>query len=227
MIKKAGEKMIVIGIDLSGPTNTKDTVVSIFEKVDGALKLRQLISGATDEVILSRIQKEAENHTVFIGIDSPLSYQGGGGDRQADKSLRAYITELGMKSSSIMAPTMNRMAYLTLRGISLTRAIGSMTTRKPVKIVEVHPGAVMGSRLPKELLPHLLSYKKEADSRLHIFQFLQSTDLNALPEEVKETTHAIDSCAAALGAWNWGDPYLEPNWCWKAEPPLHPYDYCC
>ncbi|WP_421384960.1 DUF429 domain-containing protein [Bacillus salacetis] len=219
--------MIVIGIDLSGPSNPKDTVISIFEKVDGTLKLRQLISGATDEAILSRIQKEAENHSVFIGIDSPLSYQDGGGDRKSDENLRSYISKLGMKPSSIMSPTMNRMAYLTLRGISLTRSIESMKTIKPVKIVEVHPGAVMGARIPNDLLPDLLRYKKEKDSLMAIYHFLQSTDLNTLPEEVKETTHAIDSCAAALGAWYWGDPYLEPEWCWKADPPFHPYDFCC
>jgi uncharacterized protein len=224
---KAGESMIVIGIDLSGPSNPKDTVVSIFDKVGGTLKFRQLISGATDEVILSSIQKEAEKQSVFIGLDAPLSYQDGGGDRQADKRLRSYITRLGMNSASIMSPTMNRMAYLTLRGISLTRSVESLRTKNPVKMVEVHPGAVMGTRITQELFPYLLQYKKEKESLLRIFEFLQTTDLNTLPEEVKETTHAIDSCAAALGAWYWGDPYLEPNWCWKAEPPHHPYDFCC
>jgi uncharacterized protein len=219
--------MIVIGIDLSGPSNPQNTAVSIFEKINGTLKFRQLIKGATDEVILCRIRKEAENHSVFIGIDSPLSYQDGGGDRPADKSVRSYITKLGMKPSSIMSPIMNRMAYLTLRGISLTRAIETIETKKPVKIVEVHPGAVMGSRIPAHLLPHLLHYKRNQDSLTEIYHFLQSTDLNALPDEVKETTHAIDACAAALGAWNWGDPYLDPNWHWKAEPPFHPYDFCC
>ncbi|MGM0844781.1 MAG: DUF429 domain-containing protein [Bacillota bacterium] len=219
--------MIVIGIDLSGPSNPKDTVISIFDKVDGSLKFRELISGATDEVILSRVKREAETDSVFIGIDSPLSYQDGGGDRQADKSLRDYIKKLGMKTSSIMSPTMNRMAYLTLRGISLTRTIQLLKTNSPVKIVEVHPGATMGSCISPDLLPHLLLYKKREDSLNYIFHFLQTTDLNSLPEEVKATTHAVDACAAALGAWYWGDPYLEPNWCHKAAPPHHPYDFCC
>jgi uncharacterized protein len=217
----------VIGIDLSGPSNPRDTVVSIFEKMNGSLKFRELISGATDEVILSRIEREAKRDSVFIGIDSPLSYQDGGGDRPADKNLRSYIKGLGMKPSSVMSPTMNRMSYLTLRGISLTRAIGTMNTSNPLRVVEVHPGAVMGSRMPRELFPFLLSYKKDEISLARIFQFLQATDLNVLPAEVLETTHAIDSCAAALGAWYWADPYLEPKWCWTAEPPLHPYDFCC
>ncbi|WP_456271270.1 DUF429 domain-containing protein [Bacillus sp. AK031] len=219
--------MKVIGIDLSGPSNPRDTVVSIFEKAEGSLKFRELISGATDEVILSRIEREAEHDSIFIGIDSPLSYQDGGGDRPSDKDLRSYIKELGMRPSSVMSPTMNRMSYLTLRGISLTRSISSMRTSNPIQVVEVHPGAVMGSRIPSELLSFLLSYKKDEDSLFRIYHFLQTTDLNALPAEVLETTHAIDSCAAALGAWYWADPYLEPNWCWKAEPPLHPYDFCC
>jgi uncharacterized protein len=219
--------MKVIGIDLSGPANPRDTVISIFEKNDGSLNFRELISGATDEVILSRIEREAKQDSVFIGIDSPLSYQDGGGDRPSDKNLRTYIKELGMRPSSVMSPTMNRMAYLTLRGISLTRSISSMDNANPIRVVEVHPGAVMGSRIPQELLSYLLSYKKNEESRNRIYHFLQNTDLNALPAEVLETTHAIDSCAAALGAWNWGDPYLETNWCWKAEPPHHPYDFCC
>ncbi|MGF2615936.1 DUF429 domain-containing protein [Rossellomorea vietnamensis] len=219
--------MIVMGIDLSGPSNPKDTVISIFEKVNGSLKFRQLISGATDEVIISRIKREAENNSVFVGIDSPLSYQDGGGDRQADKRLRAYIKSLGMNTASVMSPTMNRMAYLTLRGIALTRAIGSLETGRPVKIVEVHPGAAMGSRISDELLPHLLQYKRNEDSLKHIFNFLQSTGLNELPEEASSSTHAVDACAAALGAWFWADPYLEPNWCQEAAPPHHPYDFCC
>ncbi|MGD6803752.1 DUF429 domain-containing protein [Rossellomorea aquimaris] len=219
--------MIVMGIDLSGPSNPKDTVISIFEKVNGSLRFRQLISGATDEVILSQIKREVENDSVFVGIDSPLSYQDGGGDREADKSLRAYIKSLGMNTSSVMSPTMNRMAYLTLRGIALTRSIDSLKTDRPIKVVEVHPGAVMGSRIPDELLPHLLEYKRSEDSQKQIFHFLQSTDLNELPNEAGSSTHAIDACAAALGAWHWGDPYLEPNWCQKAVPPHHPFDFCC
>jgi uncharacterized protein len=132
-----------------------------------------------------------------------------------------------MKSGSIMPPTFNRMVYLTLRGIKLTREIGKMKTVNPISIVEVHPGAIIGSRIPREDLKYVLTYKHEVSARTFIRSWLGEQQLKELPAFIDEESHTIDACAAALGAWHWKDPLFEPTWLLPANPPLHPYDYCC
>ena len=32
-----------------------------------------------------------------------------------------------------------------------------------------------------------------------------------IPDEVVQTSHAIDSCAAALASWHWGDRQNNPH----------------
>ncbi|MFP3489293.1 DUF429 domain-containing protein, partial [Staphylococcus sp. SIMBA_130] len=94
--------------------------------------------GATDEKIYEQFRGKKD---VTIGIDAPLSYQPGGGDRPSDRALRQRIVKAGMRSGSIMTPTMTRMVYLKLRGISLSRGLEANA-----HIVEVHPGAAIGLR---------------------------------------------------------------------------------
>jgi uncharacterized protein len=55
-----------------------------------------------------------------------------------------------MKSGSIMPPTLNRMVYLTLRGIKLSREIEKLNAAYSISLVEVHPGAVIGARLSEQ-----------------------------------------------------------------------------
>ncbi|TDL75777.1 DUF429 domain-containing protein [Rhodococcus qingshengii] len=219
--------MRVIGIDLSGPSNHKDTVLSLFEKQDRELKFLKLMSDVSDFEILEEIQTQSKKDEVIIGMDAPLSYEDGGGDRQGDKLLRQFIISLGMKSGSIMPPTLNRMVYLTLRGIKLTREIENMKTFNPISIVEVHPGAAIGSRLPQEDFPYVLKYKQDLSSRCFIRNWLGEQQLTQLPKSIVEESHIIDACAAALSAWHWRDPLFKPKWLLPANPPLHPYDYCC
>lgn len=219
--------MRVIGIDLSGPSNHKNTVLSLFEKQGRHLKFLKLKSGESDLEILEEIQAQSKIDKVVVGIDAPLSYEDGGGDRQGDKQLRQFIIKLGMKSGSIMSPTFNRMAYLTLRGIKLTREIENMKTSNPIFIVEVHPGAVIGSRLPHEDMKYVLNYKQDIAARNFIRNWLGKQQLIGLPAFIEEESHTIDACAAALGAWHWKDSLFEPIWLLPANPPLHPYDYCC
>ncbi|MEH6996520.1 DUF429 domain-containing protein [Neobacillus drentensis] len=219
--------MIVIGIDLSGPSNHKDTVMAVFEMQDGELTFLKLKRNIGDIEILEEIQDQSQKDEVVIGMDAPLSYEDGGGDRLGDKQLRHYIVSLGMKPGSIMPPTFNRMVYLTLRGIKLTREIENLTRNNPISIVEVHPGAVIGSRIPHKDLTYVLMYKQEMASRTYIKKWLGEQLLTKLPSYIDEESHMIDACAAALGAWHWKDPLFEPKWQLPANPPLHPYDYCC
>lgn len=219
--------MIVIGIDLSGPSNHKDTVLTVFERQDGQLKFSKLLNNISDLEILNEIYLQAQVSEVVIGIDAPLSYQDGGGDREGDRLLRKYIISLGMKPGSIMPPTMNRMVYLTLRGIKLSREIERLQTRHPISMVEVHPGAVIGSRISPENMDYVLKYKTSMLPRSFIRDWLGSQNLTGLPQFIEEESHLIDSCAAALGAWHWSEPSLGPKWLFPANLPLHPYDYCC
>lgn len=219
--------MRVIGIDLSGPSNHKDTVLAVFEKQDSQLTFIKLMSNISDLEILNEISSQAQLDEVVIGIDAPLSYQDGGGDREGDRLLRQFIVSLGMKSGSIMPPTFNRMVYLTLRGIKLSSEIGKLEEANPISIVEVHPGAVIGSRLLPEELEYVLNYKKDLSARSFIREWLEKQNLIGLPVGIEEESHKIDACAAALGAWCWKVPALEPKWSFPAKPPLHPFDFCC
>jgi uncharacterized protein len=159
-------------------------------------------------------------------MDAPLSYEDGGGDRLGDKLLRQFIVSLGIPGS-IMPPTFNRMVYLTLRGIKLSREVGNIPSVHPISIVEVHPGAVIGSRFSQEDLDIVLNYKQELSSRSKIRNWLGEQKLTQLPSYIDEESHMIDACAAALGAWHWRDPLLQSKWVLPANPPLHPFDYCC
>lgn len=219
--------MRIIGIDLSGPSNHKDTVLAVFEKQGTELEFIKLMSNIGDLDILEEIKIQSKLDEVVIGMDAPLSYEDGGGDRQGDKLLRQFIISLGMKSGSIMPPTLNRMVYLTLRGIKLTREIENMKTFYPISIVEVHPGAAIGSRLTKEDLHYVLKYKQDLSSRGFIRNWLGEQQLRQLPKSIEEESHTIDACAAALSAWHWRDPLFKPKWLLPANPPLHPFDYCC
>nr|WP_263326843.1 DUF429 domain-containing protein [Neobacillus sp. Marseille-Q6967] len=219
--------MIVIGLDLSGPSNPKDTVLTLFELENGHMQFIKIAQNLNDLQILEEINQQAQIDEVVIGIDAPLSYQDGGGDRQGDKLLRKYIVSLGMRPGSIMPPTYNRMVYLTLRGIKLSREIQNFGAPHPISIAEVHPGAVIGSRLPLKDIGYVLSYKQDRSVRTYIKKWLEEQLLTKLPNMVEEESHTIDACAAALGAWHWRDPAFGPKWILPAQPPLHPYDYCC
>jgi uncharacterized protein len=219
--------MIVIGIDLSGPSNHKDTVLTLFERQDRQLNFIKLLNHVSDLEILNEIYLQAQISEVVIGIDAPLSYQDGGGDRESDRLLRKFIISLGMRSGSIMTPTMTRMVYLTLRGIKLSREIERLQTNHPISLVEVHPGAIIGSRISHENMEYVLKYKTNLIARSFIRDWLGMQNLAGLPLFIEEESHFIDSCAAALGAWHWSDPSIGPKWLFPANLPLHPYDYCC
>ncbi|WP_404470423.1 DUF429 domain-containing protein [Sutcliffiella horikoshii] len=219
--------MIVIGLDLAGPSNHKDTVLTVFKQNENYLTFKKMISNISDEEIINEIIDLSKLDELVIGIDAPLSYQDGGGDRISDKQLRKFIVSFGMKPGSIMPPTFTRMVYLTLRGIKLTREIEKLQTNLPVSIVEVHPGAAMGARVTEKELEYVLTYKQNLSSRKYLKKWFEQQNVIGLPNAVENESHSIDSCAAALAAWHWADEKLEPKWIFTAQPPLHPFDYCC
>lgn len=68
---------------------------------------------------------------------TPLFYQDGGGYRPCDADLRRFLNARGFHRVGVMAPTMTKMVYLTLRGISLVHNLGKIGAQ----VYETHPGA--------------------------------------------------------------------------------------
>lgn len=217
--------MVIVGIDLSGPSNTADTSVVVFRKSGERLRLEEALGGATDKGILDCVSRYAVGSKVVVGVDAPLSYNPGGGLRLSDKSLRKVTRAAGMKVGSVMPPTMNRMAYLTLRGTVVARMLETIDGE--VDIVEVHPGAAMALRDAD--IGDVLDYKNEISARQGLLRWLVAQGLEGVGDGVVGkrdlSAHGVDACAAALAAWKWvgGDAV----WCQRADPPMHPYDFAC
>ena len=104
--------MFYIGVDLSGPSNSQETAMVAFKASKrGFLSACQKLLGADDHDILFSIRRFQLESDIVVGLDAPLSYNIGGGDRPADSELRKKIVTAGLKPGSVMPPTMTRMAY--------------------------------------------------------------------------------------------------------------------
>ena len=214
--------MRVIGIDLSGPRNVADTFVTVFETAGNHLHFMEAIEGADDQKILAAVSSAGKSERLAIGIDAPLSYNPGGGDRDSDRELRRLAFEKG-GGIGILPPTMIRMVYLTLRGLALTRALESLRPQYDVHIVEVHPGACLLLRgAPAK---DAAGFKRRMRARLKLLDWLGTQGLKGLPRAGGVADHFVASCAAALGAWQWSTG--KSVWVHPAAPPWHPYDFAC
>ena len=63
--------------------------------------------------------------------------------RTGDSALQKELIAAGMHPGSVVAPTMNWMCYLTLRGITVARMLTALDAKNPMDVVEVYPGGVM------------------------------------------------------------------------------------
>lgn len=214
--------MIFIGVDLSGPTNYQETAVAWFEKRDNKLLYLNSMVGADDRAIYDLVSEISRTHEIVIGLDAPLSYNIGGGDRDRDAQLRGLVVAAGLASGSVMTPTMTKMSYLTLRGISVARSLELLKPRKPC-IVEVHPGAALALRGGSA--KDIRRLKDDGSARLNILRFLEGQGLEGVGNVGVTSHHLISACAAALSAWAW----VSGNTVWlaQAELPYHPYDFAC
>lgn len=122
---------MIAGIDLSGPSNHKDTSCAL---IDG--EKIEIFSDLSDSDLFTLLQEKKVTH---IGLDAPLSYSETGGYRKSDRELRELLNSHGFKTIGVMAPTFNRMIYLTARGIRLTRLFQNLNACE--EIFEAHPGA--------------------------------------------------------------------------------------
>lgn len=214
--------MFFVGIDLSGPSNSTETAAAAFKASSkGYLTAYKYLQGADDKDICNFVNILLAEGDIVAGIDAPLSYNIGGGDRPADADLRNKIVTAGLRSGSVMTPTMTRMVYLTLRGISLARLL--LALNEKIKIVEVHPGAVMALRgAPAE---DAAAFKINMISRRKLLEWLEKQGLKKAGDIKNPSDHYVAACAAALAAWKW---YQHKSvWIFEAEQPFHPFDYAC
>ncbi len=211
----------MIGIDLSGPRNVADTCVAVFGARQDSLCFIEAIHGADDRQIFELVSNIGTEQQVILGIDAPLSYNPGGGDRPSDRELRRLVLEKGR--AGVMPPTLIRMVYLTLRGIALTRELETLRPQVDLRIAEVHPGACM--LLRGASAADVTAFKRAIPARLRLLNWLKELGLKELPAEPEPADHFVAACAAALGAWHWS--LGKAAWCYPAHPPEHPYDFTC
>jgi predicted nuclease with RNAse H fold len=213
--------MKVIGLDLSGPRNISDTYLVVFQERGAELIFMDVVERADDQCVLRTVSGLGKNEQIVIGMDAPLSYNSGGGDRESDRELRHLVLKKGRVG--IMPPTMIRMVYLTLRGIVLARMLETLKPEPDLRIVEIHPGASM--LLRNAPADEVANFKRQKAARSHLLQWLETQGLKGISQNGDAADHYVAACAAALGAWEWS--LGRPAWSFPARPPDHPYDFAC
>ncbi|MCX7667029.1 MAG: DUF429 domain-containing protein [Gemmataceae bacterium] len=213
---------LVMGIDLSGPSNPEETVLVVFRVQGESLHQVETILRADDSLLWERISAWLLNEDAVLGLDAPLSYQVGGGDRPGDRRLRNAVIAVGLRAGTVMPPTLNRMAYLTLRGIVLSRILSTISPRTP-RIVEVHPSATMALRGAP--IADVVNLKQTPSARRSLLAWLESQGLKGAAKFKQPSDHYVAACAAALAAWEWSRQ--ESVWLEPAQLPFHPFDYAC
>ncbi|MEM9556672.1 MAG: DUF429 domain-containing protein [Acidobacteriota bacterium] len=214
--------MIVVGVDLAGPTRPEHTGLAVARGDAEHMELERLEIGAHDEAIHQAVRAAAaRDDEVVVGLDAPLSVNATGGDRPADRRLRHVVMEAGLPSGTVMAPTMTRMAYLTLRGVLVARLVAPLGAR----VVEVHPSATLVLRGAP--VADVRALKRSSAARARLLAFLEGRGLaGASAHAAREVTdHEVAACAAALGAHRWA--HHRSVWLEAARPPHHPYDFAC
>jgi predicted nuclease with RNAse H fold len=188
----------------------------------GTLRLEGSEASSEDAALFALVCRLAASDAVAVGLDAPLSYNPGGGDRPADASLRRVIVDAGLAPGSVMAPTMTRMAYLALRGVVVARGLHAVAGA-PLRIVEVHPAAAMVLRGAPAGVVRRLKHSGEARHALGVW--LRDQGLRGFAPASDTSSHTLAAAAAALAAWRWS--HARPAWFWPAAPPHHPYDFAC
>jgi len=211
---------IVLGVDLSGPTNTADTAAAWFRATSSELVFQSAADAVSDAALLELVARLSNSNGLIVGLDAPLSYNPGGGDRPGDAQLRRLLVARGLPPGTVMPPTMTRMAYLTLRGIAVARAIERST--ESTHIVDVHPGAAMALRGAP--VDELRAFKRSAEARRTLARWLRGQAVRGLPA-APATDHELAAYACALAAWHWN--FNSSAWSVGASDPLHPYDFAC
>jgi len=218
-------RIVFLGLDLSGPAKPENTVLTWLRRDAEGLRYIGHLCAASDGDIVGELAALTVEDEVILGIDAPLSYKDGGGFRQCDKDLQAALRQKELVHFvHVMSPVFGGMAWLTLRGIVLSRTVELLPEAHRIRIVEVHPGAVLGLRgAPVEALQR---YKKGDRGALQqLKRWLNERGLRGFPESFGRTSHEVDSAAGALAAWQWFAG--GPAWLAEAQPPERPYPFAC
>jgi predicted nuclease with RNAse H fold len=211
----------LLGIDLAGPAAPQRTGVALFAAEGEGMRRLPAGCDGSDEGLRARVAERAEEAPVVVGIDAPLSYQPGGGQREADAELRRVIQARGMHPGSVIPPTAPRMVYVTLRGVALAHALTTIGAAHPVRVVEVHPGAALCLRGAP--LAAIRGFATDTAARGELLQWLGEYGVDGLDPTATESDHDVAACAAALGARDWFAG--RPRWLHPARPPWHPFDF--
>lgn len=211
----------VLGVDLAGPANAADTAAVVALAEGGRLRVEQIATGLDDHGLWALAESLTEPPLAVVGLDAPLSYQSGGGDRPGDRELRQALRARGLPAGTVMPPTLTRMAYLTLRGLAVTRML--LALNPALRICEVHPSGVLSLRGADSKT--LTALKQSSEARLRLLESLEAAGLAGSASLPATSDHLVAAAAAALGTACWA--LGRPLWCWPAEPPWHPHDYVC
>lgn len=215
--------MYVVGVDLSGPANPKNTAMAVFRGDRDCLEYEELVVPATDVVLYEGIRKRLAVDDVCVGLDAPLSYGSKGGQRESDAALRAKVVEAGLPPGSVMPPTAPRMVYLTLRGLAVARGLQLLGGPGQIRVVETHPGAAMA--LGGAPIDAVRAFRDSQEDRDRLVRWLMNQGLRGIECEFVTTDHSIAACAAAWATWRWNQG--QPNWVFRAAVPHHPFDFAC
>lgn len=213
--------LTIVGLSLSGPSTSMDTAVTIGHADADGLTIGDCRIGMSDTAILALARRLAGTPCIYA-LDAPLSYNDGGGDRPSDTQLRHEIVTRGLPAGSVMHPTTSGMVDLTLRGLALSRGLHSMVGDS-ARVVEVHPpGAMLLRGAPKDAVLH---YGSDPAARVSLLGWFPTQGLRGLPMSTAMTRHTLASVGAMLAGWAWSAGHSA--WCWRATPPLHPFDLAC
>lgn len=214
--------MIIIGIDLSGPSNTAATAMACFIGGSETLRCTGTLVGLDDPALRRRVDAASGEDELVVGLDAPLSYNPGGGDRPGDSDLRRRLIESGLHPGAVMPPTMTRMAYLTLRGVCVARLLSTIRPNRPA-IVEVHPAGAMA--LGGAPAADVRELKRNPLARSRLLRWFEAQGVQGIPSEDPPTDHVVAAAACGFAAWKWA--LNRSAWCQRADPHIHPYDFAC
>jgi len=215
--------VIAAGIDLSGPSNPRKTCVVVLRCRKNTAEFVQSLPVAGDSEIYALIADLSRDTPLVVGLDAPLSYQPGGGLRVRDRSLRERIVARGMRHGSVMPPTFNRMAFLTLRGLGVTRLLSTLDVVR-VQTIEVHPGATFCLRGAPLASVLAFKKKKQPEHRECLLKWLSTQGIRSLPYS-EQSSHFVAASGAALAAWAWSRG--QSVWLAAPQPPFHPFPFAC
>ena len=221
--RESGREMYVVGVDLSGPANPDGTAVAVFRAEGAGLVHESLIASVTDTILFTEIREKLAVDDVCVGLDAPLSYGALGGQRRSDAELRERVVKAGLAPGSVMAPTAPRMAYLTLRGLSVARGLQYLGGPGQLRVVETHPGAALA--LGGAPIDAIRGFRESLNDRERLLRFLTDRGLRSIKRDLIHTDHSVAACAAAWATWRWMKG--ESAWLYPAEPPNHPFDFAC